>query len=74
MTIENVKALSDNELAQAIAWAQEEIRARTEKRKQETIAKIKALAAQEGITVAIGGVRGRPVKGRAEKADIRNAG
>jgi len=60
MTIETVRALSDGDLSQVVAWAQAEIKARAEKRKQETIAKIKELAGAVGVTVAIGGVRGRP--------------
>lgn len=67
MTLENVKALSDSELAQVIAWAQEEVKARAEKRKQETIAKIKELAGSVGVRVAIGGVRGRPAHAKTEK-------
>lgn len=67
MTLENVKALSDSELAQVIAWAQEEVKARAEKRKQETIAKIKELAGSVGVRVAIGGVRGRPSQVRRGK-------
>ena len=41
-------------------------RARAEKRKQETIAKIKELAGAVGVTVAIGGVRGRPARTKSE--------
>jgi hypothetical protein len=63
MTPDTVKALSDSELVQVIAWAQAEIKARTERRKQETIAKIKAMAAEVGVSVAIQGGRGRPAKG-----------
>jgi hypothetical protein len=62
MTIEAVKALSDVDLAQVVAWGQAEIKARAEKRKQETIAKIKEMAGLVGVTVAIGGTRGRPTK------------
>jgi len=64
MTQETVRALSDADLSQVVAWAQAEIKARAEKRKQETIAKIKELAGTVGVTVAIDGVRGRPRKGR----------
>lgn len=60
MTIEALRALSDADLSQIVAWAQTEIKARTEKRKQETIAKIKELAGTVGVSVAIGGQRGRP--------------
>jgi hypothetical protein len=62
MTQETIKALSDSELPQVIIWAQEEIKSRTERRRQEAIAKIKTLAAENHISVAIGGVRGRPAK------------
>ena len=60
MTQETVRALSDSELAQVIAWGQNEVKARAEKRKRETIAKIKELAGAVGVSVAIGGQRGRP--------------
>lgn len=62
MTRENIKALSDTELEQVGVWAREEKEERTLRRKQETIAKIKALAAEVGVSVAIGGTRGRPGK------------
>jgi hypothetical protein len=68
MTPDTVKALTDSELVQVIAWAQAETKARTERRKQETIAKIKAMAAEVGVSVAIQGGRGRPAKGRATRA------
>jgi hypothetical protein len=60
MTEETVKALSDSDLSQVVTWAQEEIKSRTERRKQEAIATIKALASQVGVSVSIAGVRGRP--------------
>lgn len=63
MTQETVRALPDADLMQVVAWAQAEIKARTEKRKQETIAKIKELAGTVGVSVAIGGLRGRPKRG-----------
>jgi hypothetical protein len=62
MTQETVKALSDADLSQVITWAQDEIKTRTEQRKQEAIAKIKALASQAGVFVSIAGVRGRPAR------------
>jgi hypothetical protein len=62
MTQETVRALPDADLMQVVAWAQSEIKARAEKRKQETIARIKELAGEVGVSVAIGGVRGRPKK------------
>jgi hypothetical protein len=62
MTQETVRALPDAELSQVITWAQEEIKTRTERRRQEAIAKIKALASQVGVSVSIAGVRGRPAR------------
>jgi hypothetical protein len=60
MTQETVRALPDADLMQVVAWAQAEIKARAERRKQETIARIRELAGEVGVTVAIGGARGRP--------------
>jgi hypothetical protein len=67
MTIETVRALSDGDLSQVVAWAQAEIKARAEKRKQETIARIKELAGTVGVSVAINGQRGRPAKMKSRK-------
>jgi len=64
VTLESVKALADSEIEQVIGWGRQELKARAEKRKAETIAKIKQLAGSVGVRVAIGGVRGRPAKGR----------
>jgi hypothetical protein len=70
MTLETVKALSDAELAQVIDWAQDEVNARTERRRQEAIATIKSLAAQNNISVSIAGLRGRPARIKTdEKAE-----
>jgi len=60
MTQDMLKALSDGELVQVIAWAQGEQKARAEQRKRETIAKIKELAQGVGVSVSIAGMRGRP--------------
>jgi hypothetical protein len=65
MKQDEVKALSDTELAQVISWAQSEIKVRTERRRQETIAKIKEPAGTVGVTVTIGGAKGRPVRVKA---------
>jgi hypothetical protein len=64
MTQETVRALSDDQLVQVIAWVQGEQKARAERRKRETIAKIKELAGTAGVLVRIQGVRGRPAKMR----------
>jgi hypothetical protein len=44
MTQETVTALSDGELSQVVAWGQEKLEARAEKRKQETFTQIRQLA------------------------------
>lgn len=62
MTQDAIRALKDDDLAMVAQWAQTEIKARTERRKQETIAKIKELAGAVGVSVAISGVRGRPAR------------
>ena len=67
MTMESIKALSDSELTEFIASAQGELKARAEKRKQETIAKIRELAGSVGVSVKIDGTRGRPPKAKEEK-------
>jgi hypothetical protein len=70
MTQEMLRALPDVDLTQVIAWAQAEIKARAEKRKQETISKIKELAGSVGLAIAIGGAKGRPV-GRTMQAKAK---
>jgi hypothetical protein len=60
MTQEMVKALNDGELVKVIAWAEDEQKARADKRKQETLAKIKQLARSIDIGIKIEGTRGRP--------------
>lgn len=72
MTQETVKALSDGELAEVVAWGQEEIRARAEKRKRDTIAKIKELAGGVGVSVTIDGQRGRPATGLAKTKALKS--
>lgn len=56
----NIKAMSDSELATFAAQAQAELAERARKRKEETIAKIRAMASEVGLSVAIEGARGRP--------------
>jgi hypothetical protein len=67
MTQDAIRGLTDADLAQVMLWGQAEVKARAERRKQETIAKIKELAGAVGVTVAIGGQRGRPVAAKAPK-------
>jgi hypothetical protein len=61
MTQDMVKALNDGELEQVIVWAQDEQKARAERRKRETIARIKELARTVGVSLNIRGTRGRPI-------------
>ena len=57
------KAWSDSELESVIACALAERKARAEKRRQDTITKIKELAAGlDGVSIKINGTRGRPPK------------
>jgi hypothetical protein len=65
ITAEAIKSLSDDELARFVEVGKDEQKARAERKKQETIARIKELAGTVGVRVAIGGARGRPVKARA---------
>jgi hypothetical protein len=62
MTREILKALSGAELKQVSLWVLEETHERTEREKQETIARIKKLAADTGLSVTINGAKGRPKK------------
>jgi hypothetical protein len=64
MTQDALRELSDAELSQVMTWAQAELAARRERRKLDAVAKIRELAAGVGVTVAIGGVRGRPKRVR----------
>ena len=63
MTQDTVKALTDEQLVQVIAWAQGEQKTREKRRKRETIAKIREMAQNAGVRVSISGQRGRPPKG-----------
>jgi hypothetical protein len=75
----NIKAMSDSELAAFAAQAQAELAERARKRKEDTIAKIRALASEVGLSVAIDGARGRPggrsakKKGEVTPADAKRA-
>ncbi len=60
MTQEAIKALSDAELEQVLAWGEQEKKDRVAKRKQETIAKIRELAQEVGVSINFVGRRGRP--------------
>lgn len=73
MTLEAVKALSDAELSQVELWVQDEKKSRAQRRKEDAIAKIKALAESVGVKVAIGGVRGRPARIKPDTKDTKPA-
>ena len=62
ITLEGIRALSSNQLDLVEAWVRDERKARTEKHKQETLAKIRELARSIEVGIRIEGVRGRPAK------------
>ncbi len=55
----SIKAMTDNELSAFILFAQAEHGRREQHRKDEAIAKIRALAGDAGILVSIAGARGK---------------
>ena len=67
VTIEAIKSLSDDDLDRFIHSGMEEKTARTERRKQETIAKIRELAESVGVPVSFTSTRGRPRSPRKPK-------
>ena len=74
ITDEAIKGLSDEELNRVVDLGKQEQKARAEKKKQETIARIRELAGIVGVRVAIGGARGRPVKARVNGGSKTPAG
>jgi hypothetical protein len=60
MTHETIRTSSDAELAQVVAWVQQEQQARATQRKHETLAKIRELARSIEVGIKIEGTRGRP--------------
>jgi pyruvate formate-lyase activating enzyme-like uncharacterized protein len=71
MTREMIKALSDAELEEVGIWAREETKERVTRHKQETIAKMKALAAEVGVSIRIDGTRGRSAKAATQANAIK---
>ncbi len=69
ITVETIMSFSDEELNRFVDAGKEEQKARAERKKQETIARIKELAGTVGVRVAIGGARGRPVKAKRQPAN-----
>jgi hypothetical protein len=68
-----IQGLSDEALANTKTWIATEEGLRTEKRKQEAITKIKALAGANGFSVTINGQRGRPPKVRVDAGSAKAA-
>lgn len=64
---DTITALSDEELDKLINSAQRERAERAERKRQETIARIRELAEAGGIQVAIGGARGRKPKAKPSR-------
>lgn len=67
MKLDDIKTLSDSDLGQFRAAAETEQKERAERRKQQTIAKIKELARSVDVDVKIAGMRGRPPKTKEER-------
>jgi hypothetical protein len=72
ITLEMIKALSDEALASAKGMITTEESQRTEKRKQDAITRIKALAGANGFSVTINGRRGRPPK-KPDQPSVKSA-
>lgn len=68
----DVRGMSDAELSRFVQAAQAEVVARERKRKEDAIAKIRALAGEAGLAVSIEGARGRP-GGKAARAPGKKA-
>jgi hypothetical protein len=73
ITLEQIKSLPDDELSMFVEAGKDEQNARAERKKQETIARIKELAGTVGVRVAIGGARGRPAKAKAQPVNGNTA-
>jgi len=72
MSNDNLKILSDTELAQLVVKAQAEIAARA-RRKADAIARIEKLAGTVGVSVSIKGARGRPATVAGSEKAARTA-
>lgn len=71
---DTIKSLSDEELDKFISAGERERADRAERKKQETIARIRELAETVGIQVAIGGARGRRAKAKPTRESANKAG
>lgn len=70
---DTIKSLSDEELDRFINAGERERAERAERKKQETIARIRELAETVGIQVAIAGARGRRTKTKAVRESAGTA-
>jgi ferritin-like metal-binding protein YciE len=68
ITLEGIRALSLSQLELVEGLVRDELKARTEKHKQETLAKIRELARSIDVGIKIAGVRGRPARAMADSA------
>jgi hypothetical protein len=71
ITLEAIRALSSSQLEVVEGWVRDERKARTERHKQETLAKIRELARSIEVGIKIEGVRGRPAKAAASAQTAR---
>jgi hypothetical protein len=62
ITLEGIRTLSSSQLELVEGWVRDERKARTERHKQETLAKIRELARSIEVGIKIEGVGGRPAK------------
>ncbi len=73
ITQDTIQALSTEQLERVRAWVLDEDKARTERHKQETLAKIRALARSIEVGIKFEGVRGRPAKTSTDAAPGKTA-
>jgi ferritin-like metal-binding protein YciE len=71
ITLEGIRALSLSQLELVEGLVRDELKARTEKHKQETLAKIRELARSIDVGIKIAGVRGRPARAMADSAPAK---
>ena len=72
-TEDNIKAMTDNDLSAFILLARAEQARREQHRKDEAIAKIRALAGDAGIVVSIAGARGKRATVKRPRREKRSA-
>jgi ferritin-like metal-binding protein YciE len=74
ITLEGIRALSLSQLELVEGLVRDELKARMEKHKQETLAKIRELARSIDVGIKIAGVRGRPARAIADSTPARAQG